>query len=114
MIETRKEEVQKFKYIGETSRSAFERGVEHYKDLEFTRSNSHMLKHAVIHHPDLDPCMIDFRMKILSTHQTAFERQIREAVMINEYAGTRLMNSKTEYNRCSIPRIVMKTGNKDN
>ena len=111
--ETRNEEVQKFKYIGETSRSAFERGVEHYKDLEFTRPNSHMLKHAVIHHPDLDPRMIDFRMKILSIHQTAFERQIREAVMIHKYTGTRLMNSKTEYNRCSIPRIVMKTGNKD-
>ena len=61
MKETRNEEVQKFKYIGETSRSAFERGVEHYKDLEFTRPNSHMLKHVVIHHPDLDPRMIDLK-----------------------------------------------------
>ena len=107
------DEILKFKYIGESSRSAYERGVEHYKDLEYTRPKSHMLKHAVIHHPDLDPRHIDFRMKILSFHQSAFERQIKEAVLIHRNSVIRSMNSKLEYNRCSIPRIIMKTGNKE-
>ena len=113
VAELKQEEILKFRYIGETSRSAYERGVEHFKDLEFTRSTSHMLKHAVIHHPDLDPNRVEFRMKILSSHQSAFERQIREAVLIQKYSGVRLMNSKLEYNRCSIPRIIVKTGNKE-
>ena len=113
MTDTKVEEILKFRYIGETSRSAYERGVEHFKDLEFTRPKSHMLKHAVIHHPDLEPSRVEFRMKILSSHKTAFERQIREAVLINKHSGVRLMNSKLEYNRCSIPRITVKTGNKE-
>ena len=98
VTDTKVEEILKFRYIGETSRSAYERGVEHFKDLEFTRPKSHMLKHAVIHHPDLEPSRVEFRMKILSSHKTAFERQIREAVLINKHSGVRLMNSKLEYN----------------
>ena len=72
-----------------------------------------MLKHCVIYHPDLDPRKVEFKMKILSSHSSAFERQIREAVLINKYSGVRSMNSKLEYNRCSIPTMLMKTGNKD-
>ena len=113
LAETSDKEIVKFKYIGETSRSAFERGVEHFKDLEYTRSKSHMLKHAVIHHPDLNPKNVEFGMKIISSHRSAFERQITEAVLINRYSGYRIMNSKLEYNRCSIPKISLKTGNKE-
>ena len=72
-----------------------------------------MLNHCVIHHPDLDPRKVEFRMKILSSHSSAFERQITEAVLINRNSGVRSMNSKLEYNRCSIPTMMMKTGNKD-
>ena len=73
-----------------------------------------MLKHVVNHHPEMNPEHVQFDMKILSSHKTAFERQIREAVLIEKFAGPTLMNSKVEYNRCSIPRIIMKTGNKEN
>ena len=72
-----------------------------------------MLKHCVIYHPDLDHKTVEFKMRILSSHSSAFERQIREAVLINKYSGVRSMNSKLEYNRCSIPTMMMKTGNKD-
>ena len=37
-------------------------------------------------------------MKILTTHFTAFDRQITEAVKINRNAGSFLLNSKAEYN----------------
>ena len=36
-----------FRYVGETSRSARERAGEHWKDLEFRRPKSHMLRHVV-------------------------------------------------------------------
>ena len=62
----------------------------------------------------MDPDDVDFRIKILTTHKSAFERQIREAVLIEHFAGPLLLNSKMEYNRCSIPKIVMKLGNREN
>ena len=52
-------------------------------------------------------------MKILSCHKTAFERQIREAVLIDLNSGPKLMNSKLEYTRCCIPKLSVKLGNKD-
>ena len=72
-----------------------------------------MLKHCVNHHEKMNPGDVKFGMKIVSSHKTAFERQIREAVLIERNAGPHLMNSKVEYNRCSIPRIVMKMGNEE-
>ena len=74
-LDTNKKDIKRYIYIGETSRSSFERGGEHYKDLEFKRHKSHMLKHAVNHHSELDPCRVKFEMRILSSHKTAFERQ---------------------------------------
>ena len=102
------EKVEKYIYIGETSRSAKERGVEHFKDLEHVRSKSHMLKHVALHHKDRRPEEITFRMRIRSQHKTAFERQISEAVLIRKFNGPYLMNSKKEYNRCYIPQIEVK------
>ena len=101
-----------FTYIGETSRSGMERGLEHVKDLEHTRTKSHMLRHIVSYHPDSDPNSIDFRMEIMSSHRSAFERQIREAVLIDRFDGPLSMNSKLEYSRTIIPKIKMKMGNK--
>ena len=101
-----------FSYIGETSRSSMERGEEHLKDLQYRRSKSHMLKHIVIHHSDSEPEKIKFGMEILRTHRSSFERQIREAVLIDKYDGPFSMNSKLEYSRTIIPRIKMKMGNK--
>ena len=100
-----------YTYIGETARSAKERGEEHVKDLEFHREKSHMLKHIVTHQPDCDPSTIDFRMEIVSSHKSAFERQIREAVLIDRNLGKFSMNSKIEYSRTIIPSIKVKMGN---
>ena len=97
-----------YRYIGETSRSAYERGGEHQKDLEFRRPKSHLLRHCVEKHPDLLPEKVDFRMKILSTHKSAFERQLREAVVLDYFAGPQIMNSKMEYTRCGIPKLELK------
>ena len=54
-----------------------------------------------------------FGMCIVKSFKTAFERQIGEAVKISseKRKGTMLLNSKAEYNRCSIPRITTKSQN---
>ena len=75
-------EIRKYKYIGETSRSAFERGWEHLNDMAQLKNSSHMLKHAVGVHPGEDMDKVHFGMKVIKYTQSSFERQIRESVAI--------------------------------
>ena len=74
---------------------------------------SHLLRHCVEIHPLEDPDKVKFNMRQISSHKTAFERQLSEAVLIEKYSGQYLMNSKLEYTRCSIPKMMMKLGNND-
>ena len=39
-----------YKYLGETCRSLYERGVEHINDMEQLKPGSHMLKHILESH----------------------------------------------------------------
>jgi len=93
-----------YKYIGETSRSCYERATEHLRDLRDMEPGIHLLNHIIQKHMET-PNDVEFRMKILSSHFTAFNRQITEAVRINRNKGPYLLNSKSEYNRSSLPSI---------
>ena len=42
-IEEEKRKEKRFIYIGETNRSAYERGVEHQADIKGCKTSSHML-----------------------------------------------------------------------
>ena len=48
-------------------------------------------------------------MRIVNQYRTAMERQVGEAVAILDATrkGYQLMNSKSEFNRCSLPRIYV-------
>jgi hypothetical protein len=98
------------KYIGETARSTYERGFEHLSDLLNTSAKSHMLRHYVESHMGEEFGEMKFQMKVLKFTRTAFERQILESVLIQENRNHNLLNSKSEFNRCSIPRITLKMG----
>ena len=97
-----------YRYIGETSRSSYERGSEHKKDLKYRRTRSHLLRHCVEAHENEDPDEIEFGMKVVSSHKTSFERQLAEAVLIENNNGPYLLNSKLEYSRCNIPKMQLK------
>ena len=106
--------IMKYKYIGESARSAYERLWEHQHQLEQLSPESHMLKHIVEKHPDAKIENIEFRAKILKYTRSAFERQIRESVLIQENRESHnILNSKSEYNRCSLPRLTTKMGEKE-
>ena len=81
---------------------------------------SHLLKHCLLHHKEKNPDEVRFGMKLRRQYKTALERQIGEAVAILEEKekGTLLMNSKSEFNRCQLPRksVVMgqKNGQREN
>ena len=106
-----KNKIKLYKYIGETSRSCFERGWEHANDMAQLKTSSHMLKHAIQKHPEQDMGEVQFGMKIIKTCQSSFERQIYESVMIQqERKSHHILNSRTEFNRCSLPRIITQVG----
>ena len=100
-----------FKYVGESSRSAYERGLEHARDLEELKKDSHMLKHYFSMHEGEKVEDMDFGMRIVKAHKTAFNRQISESVIIQtEKKQHVILNSKSEYNRCALPRLTAKMG----
>ena len=102
------------KYIGETSRSGYERGLEHLDKLASLSSQSHMLKHMLDKHEDTDFSEVQWGMSILGKKRSAFERQITEAVTImKESKKHDILNSKAEWSQCSLPRLTSKMGDKD-
>ena len=93
-------------YVGESSRSLFERGGEHWADWRTKKSSSHIAKHQEeAHKPEDDP---QFTMRIIRSYRSALGRQVGEAVRIRRRGGEgMILNSKAEYNRCVIPRLVL-------
>ena len=109
--EKERQEVALFKYVGETNRSCYERGFEHEAARRGFHKNSHMLKHIVEHHSEEDMRKIRFGMKAVRFHRSPFERNIFESVLIqNNRTKHHLLNSKSEFNRCAIPRLGLKMG----
>ena len=49
-----------------------------------------------------------FSFKIISFFSSPLERQVGEAVRILRTGAEQVLNSKSENNRCKIPRIVAK------
>ena len=102
----------KFKYIGENNKSGYERGKEHLGQKENIDEGSHMLKHCLLEHPNLRPNEVKFGMRLRGQFKTPIERQIGEATAIlidSKKGGISLLNSKSEFNRCSLPRITAGT-----
>ena len=90
-------------YVGESSRSMYERGKEHEADRVGELEESHQIKHWVLDHPELD-APPKFKFKGVSSFRDALTRQLSEAVRI-ELRGEDILNSKSEFNRCKMPRL---------
>ena len=103
------------RYLGETARSAYERGREHSKAYTNLALDSQMLKHKILYHREEEK-EVKFTMKVLEFHQSSFDRQIHEAVAIEmaKERGEILCNSKGEYNRCVLPRLTALNGSSKN
>ena len=90
------------KYVGETSRSAYTRGVEHLRDVDGNREQSVLGRHTKEEHGGVFP---DFTMSVTSVHGTdAMMRQVTESILIRR---DRELNNKTEWNNFSLPREVI-------
>ena len=92
-------------YVGETARSLYERIGEHWQDVKGGKEESHMLKHWQECHSqeDGDP---KFRVRKVGSFRDPLTRQISESVRI-DLRGENVLNSKTEYSRCRLPRLTI-------
>ena len=98
------------KYVGETSRSCFERSQEHKNDMHQLKPSSHMLRHVLDMHEGEPIAGIRFGIEIVRFTRTSWERQMLESVIIQQSTSHNLLNSKSEYNRCSLPRLSTRMG----
>ena len=94
-------------YYGETSKTAYERGLNHTYDFWTGTEDSHMYKHQTeVHAEQENPP--EFSMTVLKKHSSAFRRQIHEAVVVEMKEKNGILNSKGIYDRCSLPRLTVK------
>ena len=80
------------------------------RDRDELKADSHMIKHFFDKHSTEDVEDMRFGAKILKQAKTAFNRQIGESVAIQSSKNHHLLNSKSEYNRCALPRLTAKLG----
>ena len=97
-----------FEYIGETSKSVFERGWEHVNDMATLNKKSHMLKHVIMNHPGEDMGNVKFGMKVLKFCQTSFERQVLEAVTIQKERNNVYMRKRGSTSNKGKPTVLRK------
>ena len=80
--------------------------MEHLGAARRKTDDSHKYKHQMMEHEG-EPGR--FLFKVVSVHRTALNRQVREAVRIMRRGGLDegVLNSKAEWSRSHIPRLVL-------
>ena len=94
-------------YVGESSRSVYERAGEHWNAYKNRKPDSHIWKHHLVHHEGVGEPEMTF--KVVGCFRSALSRQIFEAVRIRR-RGANVLNSKGEYNRSKIHRLTIDKG----
>ena len=94
-------------YWGESSRTGYLRGKEHWANHNKKTDDSPLHKHDLIHHQGVKG---NYHMKILQKHNKPLDRQMHEATLIECSKANILMNSKGEYHGARVPRVVVEMG----
>ena len=92
-------------YYGESSRSLAERAAEHFKDAKNFDKGSHMVKHWIEKHPEMNT-LPPFTITILRSFKDCLTRQVSEAVTMY-LSKDKLLNSKNEYVQNCISRVTV-------
>ena len=98
-----------YRYIGESSRTMYERTKEHWIDAGKLKDSSHIARHWAEVHPDsLIPPL--FRFRVVRKHTRALTRQVHEAVRINNKGN---LNDKLEWKINTIDRLGTKLNKRE-
>ena len=90
-------------YVGETSRSLYERSQEHVRDGAGMMEDSHIAKHWEDKHRG-EP-MPKFGFRLIRSFQDPLTRQVSESVRIDLHEE--VLNSKAVYSRNVLPRLIL-------
>ena len=94
-------------YIGESARNANTRGKEHKQDFDTQKDCSVMLRHTQSHHRD-DENKPDYTMTVKQIYTNkCMDRQISEAIQINNIPFLDRINTRTEYTQNRIVRASL-------
>ena len=93
-------------YIGESSRSAYERCLEHFEAYRREKEASHMWKH--VHNEHGGHKSVKFEFSVIKRFQNAMTRQISEAVRTRQRGEDLILNKKVVFNRCAVPELAVK------
>ena len=98
-----------YRYIGESSRTMFERAREHWVDASKLKDSSHIARHWAECHPDSKTPPL-FKFTLVKKHRRALARQIHEAVRINERGD---LNDRMEWKINTIDRLGTQLNRKE-
>jgi hypothetical protein len=94
-------------YHGESSRNIYTRSLEHRSDIRNNNEKSPLVKHGIIDHQGNTP---QFKLSVVSHHNTAMERQSAEGVQIILTDAEEHLNSKAEYHQAPMIRVIAVRG----
>ena len=94
-------------YIGETHRAWIDRLAEHEKALRLMDATYATVKHLEEHHAENK--IPNFTFKVLATHRTSPERQLKEAFAIAGASCSILMNKEGEWGVNLLPSMGTET-----
>ena len=95
-------------YVGESSRSGYQRGREHAKEMEQGKKTHPLVIHWEERHASQPQ---EILMRVVATANTALERQTWESVRIDTLARDNMegcLNLKTEWGLSKNPSLVAK------
>ena len=93
--------------IGETSRTCFERMLEHRRQIEKGDGESPLVEHLQKHHSNMKPEVQHFKLEVLRRFPKAMGRQIYEGHMIASYTGERPINRRGDWGQNLPPKFTM-------
>ena len=100
-----KEENVESHYIEETSRTTFERFLEHRGQIHKENPDSPMVEHFQEHHKETKPGLEHFKLEVLKRFAKCLERQIFEGYRIRNYKGEKIMNRRGDWGQNLPPQF---------
>ena len=92
---------QRSKYLGESSRNTFTRGMEHETSYRNQNQKSFMLKHQRKKHNGVAG---DYTAKVVGSVRDCLTRQVREAVRIRR-CQVPVLNGKSEWHQPALWQV---------
>ena len=90
--------------VGESGRTAFDRGLEHGDALRTLNQESPLVEHSLEAHADR---VASFQMEVVSFHKTNLMRQATEAIRIQMMEGGNILNRRGEWGQNLPPKLVV-------